>query len=138
MTGTVTVTKTRDWLTPFEVEVQPDDGQPATAKFMAASKAQEYALAQADQNGLTLVYRPEPDQESLDVSRFPMNKGDRKTSRVTTEEFQARYTRICAKCKQAKPLNTYRGITHRNKTTGREVFHEYAARCGECEAEHGE
>ena len=137
MTGTITVTRTRDWLTPFEVEVRADGQKGSTARFAAASKAQAYALAHADESGFTLVYRTNP----LDVSGVPTNSGNLETSsgrRVSVEEFQARYQRICAKCRQAKPLNQYRGLTHQNRTDGRLVFHGYADRCGECEATHGE
>lgn len=137
MTGTVTVTKTSDWLTPFEVEVRSDGGKGATARFMAAAKAQTYAVAQADLTGFTLVYR----DECLDAMRVPTNGGHRNKSRqngITPAEFCARYTRLCRKCGGMKPLDQFRGLTHRNATTGREVFHGYAVRCQGCEAEHGE
>lgn len=132
MTGTVTVTKTRDWLTPFEVTVEIEGREPSTSTFMAASRAQIYAVGIADAEGLELVYNT----GDLDVMQSPTNSGNRKTSRakVTPEEFQARHKRLCrGRCRACKPLSEFRQIFHRNRTTGREVFHGYADKCLECE-----
>jgi hypothetical protein len=59
----ITVRKRADWLTPFEVEVVTEH-RSAVARFAAAARAQEYALAQADVTGEPVVY-------DVDVSGVP-------------------------------------------------------------------
>lgn len=131
MTGTITVERVRDWLTPYRVTVEPDGpGNGSTAQFMAGAKAQTYALHKAEETGFTLVYKVDGPANSLAGST---NGDSCKPLAVTVEEFCARITRICAKCRQAKPLNTFGREFHKNRTTGRVVFHGYTKRCVECE-----
>lgn len=135
MSGTITVTTSSDWFTPYGVEVKADDGAvQATARFMAASRAQEYALAKADATGFTLVYRDlrEPGQSANDLEGS--TNGDLPKTSASTEDFQRRFQRICSKCRVAKPLVEFDAVMARSRTTGKQVFHGYAERCRDCEA----
>lgn len=141
MSGTITVVKTDDWLTPFEVHIdpRPGEGQPTVSRFSAAANAQENALGHADRLGYRLVYtvdqEPEQHLDPFDLMDDPMNMGHPKTSKrreISQREFQERYTRICSKCKQAKPLSQFGEKYHRNRTTRREVFHGWTNKCLAC------
>ena len=73
----------------------------------------------------------------VDVSRFPMNNGNRITSRDETAARLAMFSienagRICAGCRERKPLDAFDGHYHRNKTYGAEVFHGWHDRCRDC------
>ena len=136
MNGTVTATMTRDWLTPFEVTVAIAGREPSVSRHVSAAQAQRYMVDTAAEHDLELVY-------ALDVSRVPLNSGNSETQRggeprrITVEEFQQRVTKICGKCRQAKPLATYEPVYHRNRGNGRTVHHGWADRCGDCEASRG-
>lgn len=124
MSGKATVTKVHDWLTPFEVEVAIDGRPPSSVRFAAPGKAQTYALAMAEKHELDLVYNVDQQFERITV---------------TPAMFAARVNKICAKCREAKPLAEFRGLVGVNRGGLRgEVPNGWADRCEGCEAEHGE
>lgn len=126
MSGTVTVTRTGDWLTPYAVEVAIEGMKPSTSRFAAQARTQQYAQSIADQHGLDVVY-------DLDVSPLPTNAGARKTSRERAEEFPRRHHQICQKCRVSKPLAEFRVLTRRNVTNGVMTHNGWAEKCLACE-----
>ena len=123
MSGKITVTKTRDWLTPFEVEVAIDGRPPSTSQFTVPAKAQKYVWEMADLHELDVIYNVDTEPGE--------------PRRITPEEFAARIPKICAKCRRSKPLAEFRVLTRVNATTGRAGHHGWAERCLSCEETHG-
>lgn len=126
MSGTVTVTRTGDWLTPYAVEVAIDGRKPSTSLFSAQARTKAYAEKMAADHDLDMVY-------ALDVSPLPTNKGNRKTSRERQAEFPHRHQKPCAKCRVSKPLAEYRVLTRRNQTRGDTAHMGWADKCLACE-----
>lgn len=125
MSGTVTVRRVRDWLTPYRVEVAIDGRKPTEPVFQSAERAQVYALGIAEEHDLTLAYVMEDDS-------------DRGPIKVTPDMFAQRVQKICSKCREGMPLARFRSLYRHNATDGQRVHNGWAERCVGCEEVHGE
>lgn len=126
MSGTITVSRTGDWLTPYAVTVDIDGRQPSESRFSAQARTKAYAEAMAFEHGLEITW-------DVDVSPLPTNSGNRKTSKERQAEFPHRHKKPCAKCRVSKPLAEFRVETRQNATRRDTAHMGWADRCLECE-----